>query len=872
MATDSAVARDNSVAVGRDVRGNIYLTYQSAPGPGLLTQQQFERTLDDYLRWVSRVCGTARLYGLKSLPTTKPHKVSTLSDVFVPLSLRRFVPLLRQEIEAAASAEGLDSTQAYLRLVEEKRREGEEVALAALLTIQNRVALIGGAGSGKSTLLRYLAFLLAKAALDMNRRPAVQLPEGKSSLVPILIPLRNFREYREFCAQVPHQAVDDPRSGTLAGFIPWYLQHNGSPLSVSKDFVERLLQGGGCLLMLDGLDEVVSRDMRGQVRQEVENLVTSLPPGNVVLVTAREAGYRENAVFGDDFVRLDVQPLDEEQIRVLVASWCRLLYPGEEKQRAQELLIAIEQINERYLDQGLPPLVSTPLMTTMVVSVKWGEAKLPRERARLYEACVNVILQAQYNPEDKAGTVLVNWGGDPDEQHEWLSVLALAMHEGGQASAVVSEQHVRKALSQKLAPESLQQFLEAVRHRGGLLEERAELFQFVHLTFQEFLTARWFANERERVWPRLQPHLTDPWWREVFLLTYGCAQMLHRTTANEYLHWLSTQDGVGEQRLAGLELAGAALLERENPKPEDLQRQAKDLAGALTDPKVAASAALRARAGDTLARLGDPRFCEDAWYLPAEERLGFVKVSAGAFFMGEGDAQHEVTLPYDYYIARYPVTVAQFRAFVEDEKYEPKDGDCLQELPNQPVQFVKWHDARAYCQWLTKQLHAGRKVPDAVARQAREEGWVVTLPSEAEWEKAARGTEGWIYPWGNDWREDHANTAEAGIGRPSAVGSFPQGASPFGCQDMAGNVWEWTRSLWGKDPSNPEFGYPYNPKDPRREDLTASDNVLRVLRGGSYGNTQGNARCAARYRYGPYYRNAVLGFRMVVRPCVPSEL
>jgi energy-coupling factor transporter ATP-binding protein EcfA2 len=343
VATDSAVARDGSVAVGRDVRGNIYLTYQSAPGRGLLTQQEFEQTLDDYLRWVSRICGTARLYGLKSLPTAKTHKVSTLSDVFVPLSLRRFVPLLRQEIEAAASAEGMDSTQAYLRLVEGKRREGEEIALAALLTIQNRVALIGGAGSGKSTLLRYLAFLLAKAALDNNRRPVVQLPEGKSSLVPMLIPLRNFREYRESCAHAHHQALDDPRSGTLAGFIPWYLQHNGSPLSVSKDFVERLLQGGGCLLMLDGLDEVVSRDMRGQVRQEVEHLVTSLPPGNVVLVTAREAGYRENAVFGDDFVRLDVQPLDEEQIRVLVESWCHLLYPGEEKQRAQELLSAYRE-------------------------------------------------------------------------------------------------------------------------------------------------------------------------------------------------------------------------------------------------------------------------------------------------------------------------------------------------------------------------------------------------------------------------------------------------------------------------------------------------------------------------------------------------
>jgi hypothetical protein len=298
------------------------------------------------------------------------------------------------------------------------------------------------------------------------------------------------------------------------------------------------------------------------------------------------------------------------------------------------LVQAIQEINDLRTDRDLPPLVSTPLLTTMVVSVKWGETELPRERAKLYEACVKVILQAQYVPDDPARQALVEWGGAWEDQRNWLATLALAMHEGGRAGAAVPEIRVREVLQGELAPTSVAQFLEAVRYRGGLLEERAELFQFVHLTFQEFLTARWLAKQRQGAWPHLQPNLTDAWWREVFLLTYGFAQMDHPPFAREYLEWLSTQTGDGTHRLAGLELAGAALLELERPDPEVRRHQAERLLRVLRDPTVRAPGSQRVRAGDTLARLGDPRFRADAWYLPDEPLLGFVEIPAGAFWMG----------------------------------------------------------------------------------------------------------------------------------------------------------------------------------------------------------------------------------------------
>ncbi len=244
--------------------------------------------------------------------------------------------------------------------------------------------------------------------------------------------------------------------------------------------------------------------------------------------------------------------------------------------------------------------------------------------------------------------------------------------------------------------------------------------------------------------------------------------------------------------------------------------------------------------------------------------LEMILIPAGKFLMGsdpnkyyvgygEQHPQHSLDLP-DYYLAETPVTNAQYAGFVEStgheapEHFTPKSRRSRKGKENHPVVNVSWHDAIAYCKWLS----------DVTGKNYR-------LPSEAEWEKGARGTDGHIYPWGDEPDPEKANYSKTGIRDTTEVGCFPEGASPYGLLGMAGNVCEWTRSLWGGDMDKPEFKYPYDPED-GREDLEAGDEVFRVLRGGSFFYDVRYMRCADRYRYNPLYGYRDVGFRAVLSP------
>lgn len=197
------------------------------------------------------------------------------------------------------------------------------------------------------------------------------------------------------------------------------------------------------------------------------------------------------------------------------------------------------------------------------------------------------------------------------------------------------------------------------------------------------------------------------------------------------------------------------------------------------------------------------------------EQIEAVRIPAGVFLMGKEKA--EVELP-EFVIARFPTTNQQYAEFVRDCGHRtpkwPSSG-YPEELADHPVVNVSYEDAQAFADWLGARL-----------------------PTEAEWEKAARGTDGRLYPWGNEFEPSRCNTSEAGSDGTRPVTAHPQGASPYGVVDLSGNVWEWTSTLF------------------------EPDQEWRVLKGGAW-DYKGfkDARCSARVYFSPGFRNNAIGFR-----------
>ena len=830
-----------------------------------LSKEQIAQQVTSYLRWLQERTENIELRGIK--------RAGGAPVVLLPLE-KAYVPLRAKWMGWG----------------------GADIALNQVLGSGNRLVIIGGPGSGKTTVLMHMAWALASSLLGGQPDPArsrlgplmkPSKPDKRGQPdkpeeckpnelpLPIFVPLASFARYhRNLAGSAP------AHERTLAHFISHHLISKQADFDLPIDFFVKLLKDGrDVLLLLDGLDEVANENERAEVRQSVEDLVRGRKDLRIV-VTCRTIAYRSGrTALGAHFREIAVQPLDFKQhISPMVRQAYACIYPHDaalRAERADDLLGGIQRLEEERrarLGEQAEALVDSPLLVRLLLIVHFNNRKLPDERAKLFDKAINALFQVDYGREESDIRELsTDWKPYRDmAQH-----IAFHMHQQGRDQGrEIEEPALKAALRQEeVFKPRIDDFLGHARLRGSVLEERDGAYRFIHLALQEFMVARYLrevidGEGHEVIFAFLDGRFDDPWWREPILLLVGYMAINYMAinaarSARDFIGALARAGNQPNAQFAAAELAATAALEwRDSGEPVRADC-ARRIVALLSDSEASAIAKpiLRARAGDTLARLGDPRFDAEHWFLPAESLCGFVEIPAGPFMMGSDKQrdeqaygnelpQHEANLP-AYYVARWPVTVAQFAAFLGASGHEPADPGCLKGIANHPVVHVAWHDAMAYCRWLNEQLRElahKRLVTEKPSSESERRFWRgladgslgVGLPSEPEWEKAARGADGRIYPWGDPADPQKANYADTGLGGTSAVGCFPGGASPYGCEEMSGNVWEGTRSLFG------DYPYPQEgPERQARENLNAPDNVRRVLRGGAFRDEAGVARCTA---------------------------
>ena len=823
-----------------------------------------------YREWVKKQHGGVDLLGLQ----LKKGRPPLLSAIYVPQTTTAPPEPDEPPTRRRRRRPGIDVDMLG------RERERHTLALSRLATESLYVS--GAPGAGKSTFCRWVAWLVAEGAMpSLDVLPTDEftetLDDGLKGRLPLLLRLREFWE------SLPPGAGASLTVSDLEEAIGRWVDRK-RPDGLDSRLFHAHLAHGSALLVLDGMDEVPVKTQSStgpwHPRQQLLSALADACPiwgaaGNRLLLTSRPYGLSAEQAARTTLASAPLQPLPGELQRLLAHRWFAVL-SGEIEAGGETAADLFANIKSQ---PWLVELATNPLLLTAMCIVFDEGKRLPQDKHELYERVVATVLFSRYQTP-----------AEIDQTKRELGVIAYGMHTGAglneerstpKAEATFHEVESSLQNYRQLKDYSDRSEATAFEARDALLSQSGLFLSagddragFAHLSFQEFFAAqRSFTVDEARLADVFERRAASPEWRNTLSFLFGrlVGTFPEPTKAIDLLEARLEHVTASDTGLL-LVLADAAQVltgKGITLRAESLYRLQGVLLDAMTGP---APVAVRADVGSALGRLGDPRFRSDRWSLPDDELLGFAVIEAGPFRMGsdserdrlaqkDEQPQHVVELP-DYYVSRYPVTVAQFRAFVEDAQFQVGDPDCLRGVPNHPVVSVSFREALAYCRWLTDKLRFADWTP-SLLRERLADGWVITLPSEAEWEKGARGGGGRIYPWGDEFNGSNANWGELGLGTTSAVGLFPGGASPTGCLDTSGNVWEWTRSLWGEDVNKPSHTYPYKSGDVTREDLEAPDNVLRVLRGGSFLGSEDNLRAANRRGYNPGRRNVYHGFRLV---------
>ncbi len=718
-------------------------------------------------------------------------------------------------------------------------RGGGRVDLTAVLPRSERILIEGQPGAGKTTFLRLVACMLARDARG------IPCPPGGGS-------------WRQNHLGLDIEGKHPPPIPVflrLAGLVPLFAKSDGHDdrqqlldlleldvrrtAGFDRRFFEERLEDGSAWLLLDGLDEVADLKIRERVFAAVRDAERSWRAPMVIA----SRPIRIDELRGMGFLVATVEPFGDGEIRRFLKQWVAALHQQDpERALRGEAGKYLPGLEEAILTRPQVRLLATnPVMLTSLAVVHWNQGELPEGRARVYRAVIHWLLRARarwrreelrLEPDfvERSLAALSLWAMTHDEGKQVVLDLDRAA-----AAVLPALERERPDDEQSEREELARRWLLFESEGSGVVEELpGGRLRFWHLTFQEYLAALELARPREDRdwWPILREHLDDTQWRETVELFATCLYDLGHPERvdrllREVLAMARPDDLASEARVVGI--TGRLLPPVEvcgYKASPDIRREwqaARDRTMAIFTVEGAGEVPVKLRitAAEALGQGGDPRLA------PGVDN--FLEVPG-----------------LDVSLGKYPVTVEEYRLFVDGRGYEKRrywddvgwqtkktehwraPGRWSEQLraPNRPVVFVSWCEASAYCRWLSEQG----------ARELR-------LPTEVEWRQAATHPNG-TYPWGMaEPDKERANFTtrftESSVGRPTPVGIYPLGDGPYGHRDLSGNVWEWCS-----------------------EQLEPGSDQ-RVLWGGSWKSTAEDLRSAVRLWRPASYRVDSVGFRVL---------
>lgn len=774
--------------------------------------------------------------------------------------------------------------------------------------------IIGDAGAGKTTFSRYLTIKCFEFLNGVSKPQSLGL--GNEMPIPVYVRLEDFANKQHAAAE-----LEQGSEGLLHFCCRYWNATTAAKNTLTPAQLRHQLAQKNLWLFLDGFDEIAETTTRSQLAGLIGAFAKE-HAGVRLTVTSRPATTPEEIIQAMGLPEFRILELSDDQIKLFVPTFYNAQFPGDPKLAGRW---AEKFLSDFAKSEAAKKLATTPLLLTVMVVVHYKADVLPRQRARLFKMSVEQVMaqRAAVHGKFATGTLNFRCGSvtwTTADQLDHLYDIAFQLHarerEGDTAlTPPFVVELFKKGLDrrQKVNPVDLaQDFLRFCEQNLGLLVHRGGQYAFSHRAFQEYLAARWISTQDDDDKRRIlfEVLLADPaYWQKVLRLFFaimadpdGSRPKIREKLFQEMCEqqWPRTEKDFQHNRLeafagclADMEEFGAML-----PAHTDFVEKIEQRRQQFYEKNAPFLVC-----GKALSVIKEPSID------PAYPPLAFFK-DGGEFTMGaskkddneayDDEMPHPVRLS-PFAIARYPVTNLQFADFIqargyEDDHWWPDTKECrkfLEELrqkktlyPSEwynpefghdrthaPVVGVSWYEAASYCNWWTQHY--------AEEWLQRHHDWFpgsakvrMLLPTEAQWEFAARRNTGRKYPWGNESLSPQRLNYENTIKSTTEVGSYPQGATPEGTNeekifDLAGNVWEWCLDWYQEDFYKQCLtGSTSSPKpQPVIDPVCEKQGEYRVVRGGSWVDDDPRSyRAAGRGRGYPRSRGDGGGFRVVVVP------